>query len=224
MPRARHSPPERGEIMSSSVCNPHIPRPFYPLSLPPSPPNSPTTSPVRPSFHCRSPLHNVHIEVERLRTVLLLLRRRALHAAVRLGGVEHEGEEAGKDGADGPHRVPRLGVEVAHREAQPLVRDEATVRGVHQNGRRLVRVVRGELQHAVVEPTCVRRVLRALDEVVPLEDVVLPRKSTDEVDRLLLQVEVLLRLEAEGGEGERRGERGEGWGCGVREVSVGPVR
>ena len=76
-----------------------------------------------------------------------------------------------QNGADGPQRVPRLRVEVGHGQAQLGVGLEAPVGCDHVDGRWAVRIVAREDQLAVVEAGVVGRVGRAVDDIVPLEDV-----------------------------------------------------
>lgn len=80
--------------------------------------------------------------------------------------LQHKGQQPREYGADGPHGVPGLGVEVAHAEAQARVGGEAAVGRDHANGWRLEGVLLGEDNLAVVVAARVRGALRAL---IPVE-------------------------------------------------------
>mmetsp|Transcript_27324 Transcript_27324/g.52013 ORF Transcript_27324/g.52013 Transcript_27324/m.52013 type:complete len:204 (+) Transcript_27324:622-1233(+) len=111
------------------------------------------------------------VPLQRLLRKALPVLGRGTHAASRRHLLQHKGQQPREYGADGPHGVPGLGVEIAHAEAQARVGGEAAVGRDHANGWRLEGVLLGEHNLAVVVAARVRGALRALQHVVPLQNV-----------------------------------------------------
>ena len=81
---------------------------------------------------------------------------------------------------------------VRHRKAKPGIHTEATGRREHHDGRRSQRVLDREGQHPVVEAPKVGGVRRSVDDKVELVHVNRVGADVYELERLLLQLLVLL--------------------------------
>ena len=99
------------------------------------------------------------------------LRKGRLDTSQGRSRLYHEGVESRQDRPDTPHGVPRFGMKVRHAEAQAAVGLEASRWSEHQHGRGLHGVVLWKDELAVVIAAFVRRVLDALQYIVPLQNV-----------------------------------------------------